>query len=440
MPGARAATAPRTQECRRKPRGVRSPFAGARQLLDAADDQVLLQTAEPVHEHGAVEVIDLVLKATSEEAGGLDHLRLTVAVQALQDCARWACDGRIEPGHAEAAFLFELHAIALDEFRVDERQQIARVATDRDVADEDSKSNADLRRSEPDTRRRVHRLDHVVDEQLSLRRDVGHGDGGTMQHIGAVAENRAKHRTRDQRGCAVEARAASKRRLTSSIVAARCRSISGIESPPHFSSSASASTKHTIASPTTAAAGTAQTSLRSIAAGASCSVVRSTERSGFISVAIGFMKPVTRTSCPLVTPPSRPPALFDGRIGESASACGGRISSCTRDPGRNDTSGPRPIPTALMAWMHIKAWARRPSSLRSHWTYDPSPGGTPTAITSKAPPTVSPASRAASIAAIIWRWTSGSTHRSGASSDNASASANDTVRVGGSITSPMADT
>ena len=72
-----------------------------------------------------------------------------------------------------------------------------------------------------------------------------------------------------------------------------------------------------MASPTTAAAGTAQTSLRSMAAGAFCIVVRSTERSGFISVAIGFMKPVTRTSWPLVTPPSRPPALLVGRTGRS---------------------------------------------------------------------------------------------------------------------------
>ena len=39
----------------------------------------------------------------------------------------------------------------------------------------------------------------------------------------------------------------------------------------------------------------------------------STDRSGDISVAIGFMKPVTRTSSPLVTPPSRPPALLVGR-------------------------------------------------------------------------------------------------------------------------------
>ena len=56
-----------------------------------------------------------------------------------------------------------------------------------------------------------------------------------------------------------------------------------------FPMAASASTNATIASATTAAAGTAQTSLRSTAAGLSVIVARSTDRSGFISVAIGFM-------------------------------------------------------------------------------------------------------------------------------------------------------
>ena len=62
-----------------------------------------------------------------------------------------------------------------------------------------------------------------------------------------------------------------------------------MESPPNFSTTASASTNATIASATTAAAGTAQMSLRSTVASVSVMVARSTERSGFISVAIGFM-------------------------------------------------------------------------------------------------------------------------------------------------------
>src|SRR5215510_3776407 len=33
-----------------------------------------------------------------------------------------------------------------------------------------------------------------------------------------------------------------------------------------------------------------------------------------------------------------------------------------------EAAGAIPIPTALMAWIHITACASRPSSLRSHWT------------------------------------------------------------------------
>ena len=79
---------------------------------------------------------------------------------------------------------------------------------------------------------------------------------------------------------------------------------------------------------------------------------------------------------------------------------------------------PRPIPTALIAGIDIMACARRPSSLRSHCTWLPRPIGTPDTITSNSPPSVSPAARAASIAAIIAAWTSSSTHRKGESAGN----------------------
>src|SRR2546428_425919 len=143
---------------------------------------------------------------------------------------------------------------------------------------------------------------------------------------------------------------------------------SSTESPPNFSTTASARTNATIASPTTAAAGTAQTSLRSTVAGLSVIVARSTERSGFISVEIGFMYAVTRRSSPLVTPPSRPPALLVGRligIGSSRPrSVSGRISSCTREPGTSATPGPRPMPTPLMAGNHHHARARPAVTLR----------------------------------------------------------------------------
>ena len=82
------------------------------------------------------------------------------------------------------------------------------------------------------------------------------------------------------------------------------------------------------------------------------------------------------TGMPLVTPPSRPPARLVGR-GEAAR--GGVVADGVVDlrAAAAAASKPRPISTPLMAWMHISAWARRPSSLRSHWTWLPRPGGTP---------------------------------------------------------------
>ena len=115
----------------------------------------------------------------------------------------------------------------------------------------------------------------------------------------------------------------------------------------------------------------AQTSLRSITAGAAAMPARSTERKGFMSVAMGFMKPETRRSSPLVTPPSRPPALFVGRatpIGGFVRLGAGTISSCICEPGTDAAFGPMPMPTPLIAGIDIIACARRPSSFRSQCT------------------------------------------------------------------------
>ena len=88
-------------------------------------------------------------------------------------------------------------------------------------------------------------------------------------------------------------------------------------------------------------------------------------------MAMGFMKPETLRSSPLVTPPSRPPALLVGRetpIGGLVRLGAGRISSCILEPGTVAAFGPIPMPTPLMAGIDIMACASRPSSLRSHCT------------------------------------------------------------------------
>src|SRR5688500_11451072 len=108
----------------------RSPFTGARQLADLADDEVLLQAAQPIDEHGAIEMIHLVLEAAGEQSRSLDDLLDTLAVESLEHRARRTGDRGVEAGHAQAAFFFELHAVAVDELGIDERHQILRVTAD----------------------------------------------------------------------------------------------------------------------------------------------------------------------------------------------------------------------------------------------------------------------------------------------------------------------
>ena len=75
-------------------------------------------------------------------------------------------DGGIEPGDAQAALFLELHAVALDELRVDHHDEIRSDPADGHVDDEHAQRHADLRRGQADAGRPVHRLDHVVDEPL----------------------------------------------------------------------------------------------------------------------------------------------------------------------------------------------------------------------------------------------------------------------------------
>src|SRR5262245_50425086 len=122
----RAATAPRSQASQNTQSAVARflPSPGPLQFVDSAYDQVLLDPAEPIDEDRPVQVIHLVLKRACKELAAFDRLFRASSIQAPHNGTRWTDDRRIEAGHAEAAFLFELHAVTLDEDRVDHDDQI----------------------------------------------------------------------------------------------------------------------------------------------------------------------------------------------------------------------------------------------------------------------------------------------------------------------------
>ena len=123
---------------------------------------------------------------------------------------------------------------------------------------------------------------------------------------------------------------------------------------------------------------------------------RSIERRGVRMELVGLMAMATRMSCPLLMPPSMPPALLDKKpSGVSSSPC--------TEPRCATLSKPAPISTPLTALRPIMACAMSASSLSNSGS--PQPTGTPVASTTMRAPTESPALRSASMAAsscAIW--------------------------------------
>src|SRR4029453_9300919 len=336
------------------------PFTGALELLDSADDQIPFDPTQAIDEQLAVEMIHLVLERSCEEAGRVVLFLSSLSSQPLDDGTSGAYHRCVESRDAQTALFFQLHSVAFDELRIDEHQQSRRVAPGRHVDDEDARGNTDLRRGQADAGGRVHRVDHVIDGALNLECDRVDRCRWLVEETVAVLEDGSDHAGS---GVDTNRRASAFNVVPNHFLAkravvraqkARWFSVSSwMESPPNLSNKASASTRAIIASPTTAAAGTAHTSLRSMVAGLSAIVVRSTERRGFISVAMGFMSPDPPGSPPWVTPASKPPALFVGRITPTTvwRPFEGRISSCSLEPGREAATGPRPMPTPLIPGM-----------------------------------------------------------------------------------------
>ena len=81
----------------------------------------------------------------------------------------------------------------LEDLRVDEDPEVARLLVVGDVDDEELERLADLRRREADAGRRVHGLGHVVDELAKLGRDRLDLLAALTEALVGVVEDRANH-------------------------------------------------------------------------------------------------------------------------------------------------------------------------------------------------------------------------------------------------------
>src|SRR5271165_3619077 len=173
-------------------------FAGALGcLLELLDHPVALELRDVVDEQDAVKVVDLVLEHGREQPLGQHLALLAVAVEGADANGGGALDLGVIFGDRQAALLVGRALVrSPKDLGVDEDLRRRGLLLLGDVDDEQADRLGDLDRREPDARRVVHRLDHVVDEPRQRRVDtldrladqaelgVGQGDDVTKGHEG----------------------------------------------------------------------------------------------------------------------------------------------------------------------------------------------------------------------------------------------------------------
>jgi len=146
-------------------------------------------------EDSTQQMVHFVLDADREGALGGKLKRLAALVLRANGYLGGAGHFVVVPRNRETALLGFQFAFAGNDLRVDEHLEI--VSRFGDIDDDDALVDVDLRRRQPDARRRVHRLSHVADELLDIRRDGRNGRRDLLEpRIGVFEYVELRHRSR----------------------------------------------------------------------------------------------------------------------------------------------------------------------------------------------------------------------------------------------------
>src|SRR5258708_6303083 len=147
---------------------LRRPLAGLLQLLDLAFDDLALERRHLVEKDYAVTVVRFVQHSTRRQLGAVDFEFVSVDVVRSDNRAQIALDAEVNTGKGKTAFFAILFAFHADHFRVDHDDTLRRVFAARAIHHKQTLGHSDLYGGQPDTRRRVHRLEHILDELFQI--------------------------------------------------------------------------------------------------------------------------------------------------------------------------------------------------------------------------------------------------------------------------------
>src|SRR5271154_977514 len=158
------------------------PLAGFFQLANLALDHVALQHAQVSDEEDAVEVIDFVAKRARKQSFAAHFEFFARSVMRAYGHVLRPSNVRAKPRHGEASFFFALLPFGVNDFRIRADEFGLRILAVAHVDYGDAQAQADLRGSQAHTVRRIHGLEHVVDELLKIGVELLDALGRRFKH------------------------------------------------------------------------------------------------------------------------------------------------------------------------------------------------------------------------------------------------------------------
>ena len=117
---------------------LRLPLALFHQFLDLPLDQVALEKAQMIEEKDTIEMVHFVAERPRQQILAFDGDFLAVQIDAFQIRLSSDAGQRGKAGNAQAAFIFELFAFRLGNFRIDDRDELISFFTSTRVRHHDS--------------------------------------------------------------------------------------------------------------------------------------------------------------------------------------------------------------------------------------------------------------------------------------------------------------
>jgi hypothetical protein len=174
------------------------PLAVFLHFANLAQKQIALQRAYAKDEEDSIEMIDLMLKGSRQQFVSIHFKPLSLNILSADAHLFGSRHPFTNLRQAQAALLLILLALFVNNLGIDENNLFFRIFLEAQVDNGQPFGDADLGCSQPDALRRIHRLEHVVDQGTQFIIELAHRLGWLLQNRIGIFNDLSNHSSKTQ--------------------------------------------------------------------------------------------------------------------------------------------------------------------------------------------------------------------------------------------------